>query len=255
MENRAPASSAMLGRPAIATNHHRRREDQATPIRVLVIDGHPVTRGGMTRLIDQQPDMDCVAECGDAAEALKLVALLKPDVVTIDASLPDRDGLELLRELRDRQRELGIVILAWESEDDVLLRALDNGASAFVSKLAPAAELLSAMRHAAIASASFSAVGLAQAMRSRPSAARPMLSPREAQVLSLLQAGRSVPEVAAVLFVSLSTAKTYVGRLYEKLGASNRAQALMAAVGFGLLDSSAATAATAARRLVSPQPR
>lgn len=247
MQDRTFAQDARPGRPTIVTNHHRRREDQAGPIRVLVVDAHPITRGGVTSLTDQQSDMECAGECGTAAEALELVAVLKPDVVTIDASLPDRDGVELLRELRDRYSDLGIVILAWESDDDVLLRALDNGASAFVSKLATAVELLAAMRHAAITAASFSAVGLAQAMRGRPAATRPVLSPREAQVLSLLQGGSSVPEVAAVLFVSLSTAKTYVGRLYEKLGAGNRAQALMAAVGFGLLDSAPVAAKLTAR--------
>lgn len=206
-------------------------------IGVLIIDGHPVTRWGLGRLADEQADMNTVGEAGNAAEALALAASRQPDVVTIGTSLPDRDGLELARELRDRYPDLGIVILTSRGEDDVLFRALDTGASAFVSKLAGAAEILGAIRHSAVAASSFSAAGLAQALRRRGAvSARPLLSAREHQVLELLRDGRSVPEVAIELFVSLSTAKTYVTRLYDKLEAGNRAQALMTAVRLGLLD-------------------
>jgi len=204
-------------------------------IRVLVVDGHPVTRWGLGRVTNEQADMQTVGEAGSAAEALALSAALLPDVVTIGISLPDRDGLQLARELRDRNHNLGIVILTGRGEDDVLFRALDSGASAFISKGATAPEILSAIRHSAVAASSFTAPGLAQALRRRSvEPERALLSPREAQVLGLLQDGRSVPEVAGVLYVSLSTAKTHVARLYEKLGATNRAQALMAAVRLGL---------------------
>jgi DNA-binding NarL/FixJ family response regulator len=208
---------------------------QAGTIRVLVVDGHPVTRWGLGQITNERADMQTVGEAGTAAEALALTASLAPDVVTVGVSLPDRDGLDLVRELRDRYPGLGIVILTAQGEDDVLFRALDSGASAFVSKFAAAPEILSAIRHSAAAASSFTAAGLAQAVRRRAAQPqRPLLSPRELQVLSLLQNGRSVPEVATQLFVSRSTAKTHVARLYEKLGATNRAQALMAAVRLGL---------------------
>ena len=205
---------------------------RTTVIRLLVIDAHPITRWGLGQIAAEQPDLDLVADAGSAAEALRLVAALKPDVVTVGLSLPDRNGLELVRELRDRNPKLGLVVLTGQHEDDVLFRALDTGASAFVSKTAPLPEILGAIRHAAVSAASFSATGLAQAMhrRTERQARRPLLSPREAEVLGLLQEGRSVPEVAGAMFVSLSTAKTYVSRLYEKLGVTNRAQAMMAAV-------------------------
>src|SRR6185437_10970340 len=104
-------------------------------------------------------------------------------------------------------------------DDSVLFRALDRGASAFVSKHADAAEILAAIRHSAAAAWSFSASGLAQALRRR--AQQPQsLSAREFQVLELLRDGRSIPQVASRLHLSLSTAKTYVARLYEKLGAA-----------------------------------
>jgi DNA-binding NarL/FixJ family response regulator len=207
-------------------------------VRVLIIDAHPITRWGLGRMAAGQPDLDIVGEAGTAAEALRMVGGLKPDVVTIGLSLPDRDGLDLVRELRDRDDQLGLVVLTSQNEDEVLFRALDTGASAFVAKTASLPEILAAIRHAAVSAASFSAAGLAQAMsrRSERQSRRPLLSPRETEVLGLLQQGKSVPEVAGAMFVSLSTAKTYVSRLYDKLGATNRAQAMMAAVQLNLAD-------------------
>ena len=203
-------------------------------IRVLVVDGHPVMRCGLVQIAENEPDLEVVAETGSAAEALRMAAALRPDVVSLGTSLADGSGLDLARELRDRFADLGIVVLTSKDEDDVLFRALETGASAFVSKQAPPAEVLAAIRHAAVAASSFTAAGLAAALRRRQVAARMTLSQREREVLALLQAGHSVPEIAGALFISLSTAKTYVARLYEKLGASNRATALMAAVRLGL---------------------
>jgi DNA-binding NarL/FixJ family response regulator len=165
-----------------------------------------------------------------------MVAGTRPDVVTIDVALPDRDGLLLAAELRDRYADLGIVMLASRQEDDVLFRALETGVSAFVAKTAPLEEVLCAIRHAAVAPSSFTASGLALAVtRRRTTQARLVLSPRETEVLRLLHDGLSVPAIALQMFISQSTTKTYVARLYEKLGATSRAQALMCAMHHGLI--------------------
>jgi DNA-binding NarL/FixJ family response regulator len=206
-------------------------------IRVLVVDAHPLTRCGLVRLADEQPDLQTVGESGSVAEALRMAAALRPHVITIETSLPDGSGLDLARQLRDRYAGVGIVILTSHGEDDVLFRALDSGASAFVSKSAVVSEVLGAIRHSAVAATSFSATGLAQALRRRQATTQRLaLSTRERQVLQLLLAGHSVPEISAKLYLSVSTSKTYVARLYEKLGANNRAQALMAAVRLGLVE-------------------
>ena len=173
---------------------------------------------------------------------------LRPDVVTVDVVLPDGDGLRLAREFRDRYPDLGIVMLTSQQADDVLFRALENGVSAFVAKTAPLDEVLGAIRHAAVAASSFTASGLATAVaRRRTTQDRLALSPRETEVLRLLHDGLSVPAIALEMFISMSTAKTYVARLYEKLGAANRAQALMAAMHHGLIQyhQDAASPATA----------
>jgi len=206
-------------------------------IRVAVVDGHTLTRYGLLQLVLQHADIDIVAECGYAAEAPALIAAVQPDVVTIDASLPDGDGMRLARDLRDRDATLGIVMLTSRGEDDMLFRALETGASAFVAKTAPVDEVLSAIRHAAVAAASFTASGLAIALAKRRSNQDALaISQREAEVLRLLRDGMSIPAIALAMYISQSTAKTYVARLYDKLGAANRAQALMTAMRHGLID-------------------
>jgi DNA-binding NarL/FixJ family response regulator len=209
-------------------------------IRLMIVDRHPLVRWALSHLVDSAPDVRTVAEASDAAEAIAAAATERPDVAVIDCALGDGGGWALARQLRDRYQDLGIVILTADGSDDVLFRALDSGASSYVSKLAPLPEVVAAIRHAAVAAGSFSATGLAEALRRRREApAAPagiVLSAREQQVLHLLQAGLSVPAVAAAIYVSVSTAKTYVARLYEKLGANNRAQALMSAVRLGLCD-------------------
>jgi DNA-binding NarL/FixJ family response regulator len=205
-------------------------------IRLVVADSHPLTRLGLSALVAAHADVEVVAEATDTAELRRCVTTHAPTVVVLDFGLAGGDALELARELRDRDANLGIVILAAHGEDDVLFRALDHGASAFVDKRAPPTELLCAIRHAAVAARSFTAANLGDALaRRQRNEARFALSPRERQVLDLLRDSMSIPSVARTMFVSQSTAKTYVSRLYEKLGASNRAQALMIALRHGLI--------------------
>jgi DNA-binding NarL/FixJ family response regulator len=212
--------------------------EQAGTVRVVIAGEHPLMCWALRRVMDDTPDLRTVAEADSCDAALNQVFSLKPDVVLVDCSLPD--GWRLARDLRDRYQDLGIVILTADGSDDLLFRALDTGASAYLNRSASVNEVVGAIRHAAVAARSFSATGLAQALRRRKEASdRLSLSPRERQVLALLREGRSVPEVASTIYVSLSTAKTYVARLYEKLGANNRAQALMTAVELGLFDSPA----------------
>ncbi len=207
------------------------------PIHLGIIDGQTLIRYGLRELVSQHSDIEIVAECQSAAEASTMVTTARPDVVTVDVVLPDDDGLRLAREFRDRYPGLGIVILTSQQADDVLFRALENGVSAFVAKTAPLDEVIGAIRHAAVAASSFTASGLATAVaRRRSTQDRLALSPRETEVLRLLHDGLSVPAIALEMFISVSTAKTYVARLYEKLGAASRAQALMAAMHNGLIE-------------------
>jgi len=206
-------------------------------IRLAIVDGHTLTRFGLRQLVAQHTDIELVAECGFAALAPEMIAASDPDVVTIDATLPDGDGMRLARNFRDMYVDLGIVMLTSRGEDDVLFRALETGVSAFVAKTAPVDEVLSAIRHAAVAASSFTASGLATALtRRRTIRDKLALSPRETEVLRFLRDGMSIPAIALAMYISQSTAKTYVARLYDKLGAGNRAQALMTAMRYGLIN-------------------
>jgi DNA-binding NarL/FixJ family response regulator len=205
-------------------------------IRLAIVDGHTLTRYGLCQLVAQHADIEIVAECGSAALAPETIARSRPDVVTIDSTLPDGDGMRLARDFRDRYADLGVVMLTSRGEDDVLFRAMETGVSAFVAKTAPVEEVLAAIRHAAVAASSFTASGLAVAIiRRRTIREKLALSPREAEVLQYLRDGLSVPAIALAMYISQSTAKTYVARLYDKLGAANRAQALMTAMRYGLI--------------------
>jgi DNA-binding NarL/FixJ family response regulator len=212
--------------------------------RVAVVDGHALTRLGLVHLMQNQADLTVVEAVATATAASRLLADVPVDVAVLSTSLPDADAMAFARQLRDRYPALGIVMLTEIAEDDVLFRALESGASAFVLKQAPLPEVLAAIRHAAAAASSFLATGLADALRRRNE--RPAgisLSARELEVLDLLSQGLATPAIAGRLYVSVSTAKTYVSRLYDKLGANNRAQALMTATRLGVVGRAARSSA------------
>ncbi len=207
------------------------------PTSVILVDDHELIRQGLRRAFDRSGEFTVLAEAGSIAEAKKEITQFKPDVVIVDIRLPDGSGLDLVKELRKDNAEVGIVVLSMYSDDQYLFSALDNGASAFVSKDAPAEDVMAAARHASAMPSSFSAPNLAEAMQRRLSPTGPQLSPREREVLNLLADGLGVAEISKQLYISQSTTKTHVGKLYEKLGAANRAQALMTALRLGLITS------------------
>jgi len=205
-------------------------------IRLVTVDEHVLLRLGLARVVGADADLELVGEAGTVSAAFEVIAQTRPDVVTLDIALPDGDGLSLARRLRASHPRLGLVLLTASGDEALLYRALDEGLSAYVTKAAPAATVLSAIRHAAVAPETFTAPGLSAALARRRSAAG-LLSQRERQVLSLMRDGISLPGIAARLSVSEATVKTYVARLYTKLRVNNRSQALMAAVNQGLLSS------------------
>jgi DNA-binding NarL/FixJ family response regulator len=160
----------------------------------------------------------------------------EPTVAIVDLRLPDGNGLDVVRALRAQSSDMGIVVLTMYAGDNQLFDALDAGASAFVPKSAPAEEIVAAARHAARSPHSFPSADLADALKRRTSPQGPQLSPREREVLQLLADGLGVSQISRQLFISDSTTKTHISKLYDKLGAGNRAQALMTALRLGLLE-------------------
>ncbi len=206
-------------------------------ISVVMIDDHTLVRTSIARLIDSEPDLVVIGEASSVAEGTTMVQSVQPDVMVVDVSMPDGSGLSLVRSARGDNPRLGIVVLTMHNDDETLLEALEAGASALVLKSASADDVIHAVRGAATSPDAFSAVGLAAAMR-RQQTVKPRLTPRETEVLMMLVGGASVGQTAKALFMSESTVKTHVGKLYDKLDAHNRAEAVMAAVRLGLVKTS-----------------
>jgi DNA-binding NarL/FixJ family response regulator len=209
-------------------------------IRVLLVDDHALIRQGLRRAFEATGDLEVVDEAGSVAQALALARQAEPDVCVVDVNLGDGNGIELCKQLREMMPTVGLVVLTMYDGDEHLFGALEAGASAFVLKSAPSDEVASAVRQAAASPTAFTANDLAGAMRRRMTQATVQLTPREHEILQLLGQGMSVAEVSAALFISQSTAKTHMSKLYDKLDASNRTQAVMAAVRLGLLSAEAA---------------
>ncbi len=209
--------------------------------RLVIADDHALIRQGLRHALSADDAVEIVGEAASAAEAVAVIERERPDVVLLDVMLGDGNGLDVARTLRDRYPTLGIVILTMHGDDEHLFRALDNGASAFVLKSASSDEVLLAIKHARIAPQSFTAADLAGAMRRRMEKPKLTLTERETEVLDLLKEGLSVSAVAKRLYISESTAKTHIAKLYSKLDATNRAHAVMNAMRLGLIrDDSAA---------------
>jgi len=202
---------------------------------VLLVDDHDLIRQGLARAFERSADFRVVGQAGTVSEGLRFAQELSPNVVVTDVRLPDGTGLDLVRTLRKQDDQVGIVVLTMYAGDDQLFEALEAGASAFVAKDAPADDVVAAARHASVSPRTFTAANLAEAMQRKMSPSGPRLSPRELEVLRLLADGLSVSAISKSLFVSESTAKTHISKIYDKLGAANRAQAIMNAVRSGLL--------------------
>ncbi len=204
-------------------------------VSVLLVDDHALIRQGLRRAFEQTDDLEVIAEAGSLSEALALERAHDPDVAVVDINLGDGSGIEFVRTMRGRRPEMGLVVLTMYDGDDHVFAALEAGASAFVLKGAPSEDVVSAARQAATAPTAFTAHDLAGAMRRRMQTPTVQLTPREFEILQLLGKGSSIAQIAGELFVSQSTAKTHMSKLYDKLGAANRTQAVMTAVRLGLL--------------------
>jgi DNA-binding NarL/FixJ family response regulator len=204
---------------------------------VLLVDDHELIRQGLARAFERDADMTVVGQAGTVAEGVAAWQELSPDVVVTDLQLPDGHGLDVVRAIRASSDTTGVVVLTMHAGDDQIFAAMEAGASAFVGKDTRATEVVSAAKHAAVAPRTFLCAGLSAAMMRRATnPTPPRLSAREEEVLSLLADGLGTSEIAGRLYLSESTAKTHITHIYQKLGAANRAQALVTAMRLGLLD-------------------
>lgn len=209
----------------------------SAPITVLLVDDHELIRSGLAGVFELEADMTIVATAGSVVEALRKFDELQPDVVVADLQLQDGTGLDIVRSIRKVSNTTGLVVLTMHSGDDQIFAAMQAGASGFVGKDAPSSEVVRAARHAAVSPRSFVCTGLVGAMMRRGTAESTRLSDREHEVLLLLADGLGAAAIGDKLYLSESTAKSHIARIYQKLGAANRAQALVTAMRIGLLSS------------------
>ncbi len=198
--------------------------------RILLVDDHPVIRGGLIRLLSKQPDLECCGEAGTAPEALTLAREQKPDLAIVDLRLKHGDGLELIKALRAEQPTLKTLVLSQHTERVYVERALRAGAQGYVAKEQDPADLLQAVR-TILAGQVYLTYGLAadllQASLARgtdePESAVRQLSDRELVVLNLLGEGKSTKQIAAVLGLSFKTVETHRENIKRKLNLSDAA--------------------------------
>jgi DNA-binding NarL/FixJ family response regulator len=215
------------------------------PVRVLVCDDQVLIRTGLTTIIDAQPDLEVVGECGDGQAAVDLAGRLRPDVVVMDVRMPVLNGIEATRLLAGAgvPNPVKVLVVTTFNLDEYVYEALRAGASGFLLKDAPPPQLLHGIRTVATGAALLDPEVTRQlvgryAARIRPAEGTPHdipLTPRELEVLRLIADGRSNSEIAAVLVISQETVKTFVSRILGKLGLRDRVQAVVYAYRRGLV--------------------
>lgn len=211
-------------------------------VRVVVADDQALVREGLMTLLATVPDIDPVAAAADGEQAVALCARHRPDVVLMDLRMPRLDGVGATRAIRAANPDTEVVVLTTHADEASILHALQAGARGYLTKDAGIAEIARAVHAAAAHQALLDPVVharlLAAASHSRPAppptALPDELTPREAEVLSLLARGLSNREIAEALVVSEATVKTHVNHLFAKTGARDRAQAVHYAYTHGL---------------------
>jgi DNA-binding NarL/FixJ family response regulator len=211
-------------------------------VRVLVVDDQALVREGLMTLLETAPGIVPVAAAADGEEAVTLAARHRPDVVLMDLRMPKLDGVEATRRIRAARPDTEIVVLTTHADEGSILDALRAGARGYLTKDAGIAEISRAVQAAAAHQALLDPIIQSRLVAAAGAAQRPApppslpdeLSPREAEVLTLIARGLSNAEIAATLVVGEATVKTHVNHVFAKIGARDRAQAVHYAYTHGL---------------------
>jgi two-component system nitrate/nitrite response regulator NarL len=215
------------------------REQRAKRVRVLVADDHPLYREGVLRALSASGQVEVVAEVEDGRSALAKVQELLPDVALIDFKLPGLDGVAVTNAVVREGLPVRVLLVSAFTDSGVVYKALETGAAGFLSKEARREELVDAVLACARGENVIPpdlAGGLVSEIRLRKHDHRPALTKREQEILHLIAAGKSLPEIAEQLYLGLTTVKTHVQHLYEKLGVSDRAAAVATGMRRGLIE-------------------
>ncbi len=207
--------------------------------KVLVADDHPVVREGLKQMVARAHDMVVVAEASDGPEVLEKHRRTHPDVILLDISMPGRNGLEVLKQLRAKSPHMPILVLSQHPEGEYAIRALRAGASGYLTKVSASGELITALRKV-VNGGKYVSASLAEQLADEVNhdSEKPphqALSDREYEVLCLLGAGTTVTEIAEKLSLSVKTVSTYRTRILEKMNMTKTAELVRYAVQHQLL--------------------
>jgi DNA-binding NarL/FixJ family response regulator len=207
----------------------------SAPVKLLIVDDHPVVRDGLSGMFAPDAGFEVLGEAADGAEAVRLAEALRPDVILMDLRMPGMDGLAAITELARLGNPARVLVLTTYDTDSHVLPAIEAGATGYLLKDAPRAELLRAVRAAAQGQTVLSpSVATRLVNRVRTPGEDP-LSRRELEVLELVAAGNTNRQAAARLFITEATVKSHLLNIYGKLGVGDRAAAVAEAFKRGLL--------------------
>ena len=209
-------------------------------IKVCVVDDHAVIREGLKRIISENPEMAVTAEAGDGAEALQVIRAQPCDVVLLDITMPNKNGLDVLKQLHAESPRLPVLVLSMHSEDHYAARVLRAGAAGYLTKECGPDKIVQAIRKV-VRGGKYVSLALAEKLVAdlavdRSKAPHEVLSDREYQVLCLISSGKTVTDIAAELTLSVKTVSTYRVRILEKLNLKNNAELTRYAIKEGLVD-------------------
>jgi DNA-binding NarL/FixJ family response regulator len=204
-------------------------------ISLLIVDDHPVVRDGLRGMFGADPRFEVVGEAGDGAEAVVAGERLRPDVILMDLRMPGTDGVAAIRELAKRGVPSRVLVLTTYDTDSHVLTAIEAGATGYLLKDAPRAELVRAVEAAARGQAVLSPTVATRLLGQVRKPAPAPLSQRELEVLELIAQGSTNREAGKRLFISETTVKTHLLHVYAKLGVNDRASAVAAAFSRGYL--------------------
>jgi DNA-binding NarL/FixJ family response regulator len=202
------------------------------PIRILIVDDHPIMRVGIAALITFSQEMTVVGQVGSGEEAIQQHAALHPDITLMDLRLPGISGAETIRQIRQKTPQARFIVLTTYEGDEDIHQAMEAGASGYLVKGLPQEMLVTAVRRVH-AGGRFFPPPVSQALAARTPDSS--LSPRERQVLELVAKGKSNREIAATLGITEATVKCHVSVILSRLNASDRTQAVMTALQRGLI--------------------
>jgi two-component system NarL family response regulator len=206
--------------------------DAVKQARVLVVDDHSLLRTGVANIINQEPDLEVVAEAADGRAAVDAFIAHHPDVVLMDLRMPEMEGVEAVRRIREIDAHARVIVLTTYDADEDIARALQAGAKAYILKDIAADALVACVR-AVLAGKTYLAPSAAAKLAERVTQVQ--LTPRELAAMRLVASGRSNKEIAAALDISERTVKSHLAHLFEKLQVTSRTEAVRVATRRGLV--------------------